>query len=86
MGKKVNLKKVGAILFLGFVLLVVLRFCYSLTLSDEKLGLSFRKQMVTDMRAIGTALGSYQIDNNMFPLGYEGKNFLQEGNICYKLL
>jgi len=29
---------------------------------------SKRSRTVADMRAIGTALGSYQVDNNMFPI------------------
>jgi type II secretion system protein G len=32
---------------------------------------SKRSRTVADMRAIGTALGSYQVDNNIFPVGSE---------------
>ena len=40
---------------------------------------SKRSRTAADMRAIGTALGSYQVDNNNFPLGTGDFNTVSPG-------
>lgn len=64
------------------ILLIILFIIAAIVIPNLLAGISRskRSRTVADMRAIGTALGSYQVDNNQFPI-LEGGKFK---NIAFK--